>query len=225
MATATQTEASNTTRVGGRHGQVAVERTLPPAQAHQAVIAGVRAEKYASGTTALIIGYQSQNTGATFEQKLFLSDEFAANPGIDPSELSDEKEFNDETGKEKASPRQKYAMSIANTSETKFQGQKVVGDAPLQILSRIAESQGKVDDPKDQAGEAYADIEDFAARYNTLLSGVQAVILCAPQKTGEFRGRLELRRVYEPNEAITLYDQGKLFKAGGKTPTVVMWNV
>lgn len=197
MSTTTQEKP----KAAGVMGLPTVERKLPNAQAHLGTIALVAAKSFDSGATAIVITVRSDHNGAEFDNNLWLPPAFAANPRVDPSTLSDtSEELSEKTGRPKMSDRQKYASSINNDD----------GDAQLQIAAAIAASQGK-ESPADAQFET---LDEFCALLHELLSGTSVCFTTRPEKEGDFKGTQRFGKMYDPEEAQSLYAKGKLFKKG-----------
>lgn len=186
------------TALGGVLATPPLERRKPTPQAHRGTIESVYVKTFEkSDAVALTVKLTSRDTGAEFEDDLFLPAGFAANPKINPKELSSEPP----EGK-KMSDQDKYAATIANHKYKDAKDEALRqrgGDATIQNYIWIATSAGRSLDP----GDDFSDIESYAALLNKLCSGVDVIFTLAPEKEdpdSQFGPRLRVRRVLAESE-------------------------
>jgi hypothetical protein len=164
------------------------ELETPPAvpDAHRGVIDSVSETTFETGTTAIVIGLRSLDTGAEQEYKIFPPQEFVtdfAAVTANPASLSDAVP----AGK-KQSPKQRYAAVVANSDK----------DAELQRLRAIAAEAGRT-----TAGLAKpTTFAEFIGVLNTLLSNVEVIFTRTADEKNEnpaYRKRLNVNRIHGPS--------------------------
>ena len=160
------------------------ELAVPPTppQAHRGQIVGVTLETFDSGSTAMVFGLLSLDTGREDSYRLFVPRMFVEDIAVDPASLPEEKGNNQ---------RGQYRIGISNGDQT----------ATLQQLRAIARAAGRTL-PAETAKPT--NITEFVELHNQLLSGVEMVYTLAPEADAEpqFKHVLKVNGFRNPAEVI-----------------------
>src|SRR5512146_1072943 len=157
------------------------------ADAHQAVITGVRLDRYDSGASAIVLSMNSLDDPAVAEQvyKIFVPRAFADDIYVDPAQLASVPE----EGK-KQSEQQSYGRNIRNKQ----------GTAELQKLQKIAFDQGR--NVQSLGLSRPSTLDELVANLGAILANVQIVFARRPnmdEENPQYYGRLEVRNIYGPD--------------------------
>jgi hypothetical protein len=183
--------------------ELKVEARRP--DAHKgSIIAVTQYEAPNTGSKAVQVHLQSNDTGGQDEYTIWVPKPFAENTGaflrreLGIEDLSAGTPDPDRPGKLKGNERGQYGAAIKNSA----------GDASIQVLLSIASKSGR----RPTAGLKIETFEEYVEELNKLLEGVEVVYTRRPQVTEENpRGFLHVTRVLFPEDVES---NPKLIPAG-----------
>lgn len=163
---------------------------VPPAEsdAHLGTIESVSKNVFDSGATCIEIALKASDVpGLDTQKRLFMPKNFVADINCDKASLP-ESEGNNQ--------KFQYRTSIANDD----------GTAEIQELLKIAKDNGRT--PAALGLTKATDFDTYVANLSAMLTGLEVVFVRRAGK-GEFKNRLEVRRIYGRS---VLDNPGKKFK-------------